>query len=147
MPRRKKSFHAYYNIDASFNPADPNIYESLNRLRDRVMRTASITLEQDSESNSAYEDFLSGFGSTGLVEFGISGAAATFYENDEREADFFNDFMQGFNSEVNLEEIPQENLKYVGHFESALDGNETTYSVAPSAALALEEFESSFTPN
>ena len=133
-------------MDAGFNTDNPAILQmSLARLRERLMRTAQITLEADEESNSAYSDFLSGLG-VGLQSFDIDGSVAAFYENDAMENGYFNDFLHGLGgNEVDLSTIPQQNLAYYGHFDNSVAGDPTQYSAAPSALEVYENFEDGIT--
>lgn len=140
MPRRKKATHLLYAIDAAFDGNPTTLQESLHRLRDKIKRTTSIAVEQDSESNNAYNDFLSGFGSVN-AGFGIDGTATTYYENDNLEAGFYSDFLQGFGGNADPSGIPQQNLQYMSHFVSGFSGNANPNTVAPNAAEALDAFE------
>ncbi len=105
-----------YAIDAAFDGNPDTLQESLSRLRDKIRRTTSIAIEQDSETNNAYNDFIAGFGSVN-AGFGIDGSVATHFENDNLEAGLYGDFISGFS------------------------GNANPHTVAPSAAEALDSFE------
>ena len=143
MPRRKRVTHAPYSVDTSFDVNNPSgLQVSLARLRERVLRTSQITLEQDQESNNAYMDFLTGLGSTGLQSFDIDGSVAIHYENDNMETSYYNDFLHGLGgNEVNEESIPQQNLQYYENFEDSVGGDNTQYSVSPTALEVYEDFE------
>lgn len=142
MPRRRKAKHAPYSVDAGFNTENPESLKiSLARLRERVMRTAQITLEADEESNSAYDDFLSGLG-IGLQSYDIDGSVAAFYENDAMETSYYSDFLFGLDGNtVDSSTIPQQNLAYYDDFEDSVGGDTTQYSTAPAALEVYEDFE------
>lgn len=142
MPRRKRAGHAPYSVDTSFDIDNPTgLRISLARLRERVMRTSQITLEADEESNSAYDDFLSGLG-VGLQSYDIDGSVAAFYENDAMETSYYNDFLFGLDGNtVDSSTIPQQNLAYYDDFEDSVEGDTTQYSTAPAALEVYEDFE------
>lgn len=58
MPRKKKSRKAMSTMNVGFSEKQNNLPEVLNRLREKVDRTNSITTETDGENNNAYNDFL-----------------------------------------------------------------------------------------
>ena len=147
MPRRKRIERTSYSVDTSFDLNNPNsLHISLARLRERVIRTSLITLEQNEESNNAYADFLTGLGSTGLQTFDIDGSVAAYYENDAMESSYFNDFIHGLDgNEVDASTVPQENLQYYDNFEVSVDGDTTQYCTSPEAIEVFEDFEDGIT--
>lgn len=147
MPRRKRIERTSYSVDTSFDLNNPNnLHISLARLRERVMRTSLITLEQNEESNNAYADFLTGLGSTGLQTYDIDGSVAAYYENDSMETNYYSDFLYGLDgNEVDESTIPQQNLQYYDNFEDSVDGDNTQYSTAPEALEVYEDFEDGIT--
>lgn len=141
MPRRKSTLHPGYSIDAGFTNDQKFLVNSLGRLRERLLRVASITTETDQESNSAYDDFLSGLG-VGLQSYDIDGSVAAFYENDAMETSYYNDFLFGLDGNtVDSSTIPQQNLAYYDDFEDSVEGDTTQYSTAPAALEVYEDFE------
>ena len=141
MPRRKSTLHPSYSIDAGFTNDQKFLVNSLGRLRERLLRVASITTETDQESNSAYDDFLSGLG-VGLQSYDIDGSVAAFYENDAMETSYYNDFLFGLDGNtVDSSTIPQQNLAYYDDFEDSVEGDQTQYSTAPEALEVYESFE------
>jgi len=147
VPRRKRIERTSYSVDTSFDLNNPNnLHISLARLRERVMRTSLITLEQNEESNNAYADFLTGLGSTGLQTYDIDGSVAAYYENDSMETNYYSDFLYGLDgNEVDESTIPQQNLQYYDNFEDSVDGDNTQYSIAPEALEVYEDFEDGIT--
>lgn len=145
MPRRKSTLHPGYSIDAGFTNDQTFLVNSLGRLRERLLRVASITTETDQESNSAYDDFLSGLG-VGLQSYDIDGSVAAYYENDSMETSYYSDFLYGLGgNEVDESTIPQQNLQYYDNFEDSVDGDNTQYSTAPEAFEVYEDFEDGIT--
>jgi|14_taG_2_1085336.scaffolds.fasta_scaffold72023_2 hypothetical protein len=141
MPRRKSTLHPSYSIDAGFTGDQKFLVNSLGRLRERLLRVASITTEADEESNSAYDDFLSGLG-VGLQSYDIDGSVAAFYENDAMETSYYSDFLFGLDGNtVDSTTIPQQNLAYYDDFEDSVEGDQTQYSTAPAALEVYEDFE------
>ena len=58
------------------------------------------------------------------------------------ETSYYNDFLHGLGgNEVNEESIPQQNLQYYENFEDSLGGDNTQYSVSPTALEVYEDFE------
>jgi len=147
VPRRKRIERTSYSVDTSFDLNNPNnLHISLARLRERVMRTSLITLEQNEESNNAYADFLTGLGSTGLQTYDIDGSVAAYYENDSMETNYYSDFLYGLDgNEVDESTIPQQNLQYYDNFEDSVDGDNTQYSTSPEALEVYEDFEDGIT--
>lgn len=146
MPRRKSTLHPSYSIDAGFTADQTFLVNSLGRLRERLLRVASITTETDQESNDAYLDFLTGFGSTGTQSYQIDGSVAAYYENDAMETSYYSDFLYGLDGNtVDESTIPEENLQYYDNFEDSVDGDTTQYTTSPEAQEVYEDFEEGIT--
>lgn len=146
MPRRRRVGRAPYSVDTSFDLDQSNLQISLARLRERVMRTSSITLEADKESNNAYADFLTGLGNTGIQTYDIDGSVASYYENDSMETGYYSDFLYGLGgNEVDQSSIPQQNIQYYDNFEDSVEGDNTQYSTSQDALDVYEDFEEGIT--
>ena len=88
MPRKKKSSRIMSTLNVGFSPEQNNLPEVLNRLREKVDRTSSITSEADGESNNAYGDFvhaLDGSSLDSIAETDLSVLSGDLY-------DWFSDF-------------------------------------------------------
>lgn len=147
MPRRRRVGRAPYSVDTGFDINNPSgLQISLARLRERVLRTSQITLEQDEESNNAYLDFLTGLGAAGVQTYDIDGSVGAYYESDTMETNYYNDFLYGLDgNEINESAIPQQNLQYYDNFEDSVDGDNTQYSSSPEALDIYEDFEGGIT--
>tara|TARA_R110000824_G_scaffold117171_7_gene269025 strand:+ start:293 stop:574 length:282 start_codon:yes stop_codon:yes gene_type:complete len=88
MPRKKKSARIMSTLNVGFSYEQNNLPDVLNRLREKVDRTSSITTEADGESNSAYSDFIYALEGSSLDNMGDTDLSVLSGDSYEWFADF-----------------------------------------------------------